>query len=573
MRKETTISKLTKQCSSLKQIVDEQQKTFLEFTAKFLQIQPSLDEEIREATRHFLVLAQNANEEPDSEHEERDADGNLDRESPEILGQKSGVSAAAIPASLGSAQRTVTSAWGYQIVSDEVGDYSALTQSATDTDGFPGGGRGMSNDRWKPKPSSPKPRDAAIAPSTGSQQYRAMLDIPQVALYNKPFGSPLEGFLPPPVTYSSTESTFSRRLQRRSLEKAYFVMTDKNVPDFIVSKLFKFTFCYSSPEQIVERLKYLLAKSDQEDLEFWQAPMIHMGGSGTHFRDGNETDNAQEMQEYVLRSIGPQPLIRSEVLVDPCTSPEVMIGLSGFEGEWFDASDVERYLLSKGMRIGSDNLFAEIDVSVASSPQLRPQSPSFTAGSAQSSSRMTGHSPRTPAADLGAQSDDAIANDMLLPDAANVFNPSQFEGAGIMNMGPELADLNNPIYRTTASRLFAMNDATAKVTKPQNPVLQFAEGWAPHTNVLTQRRPTQKVVIDVNKLIEGSFIPEDVLRWYPKSPANLFPIQQRSVIEVFVWGVRRDFVNLVWTKHYAQHKRFTKRLCGYLYLRAMLVLD
>lgn len=127
--------------------------------------------------------------------------------------------------------------------------------------------------------------------NTDSQQI-----VPAQASYQSPEDDPFDIFraeieqpIPfvsqpnPPKSYSSQETTFARRLHRACLENAYQLVLDPLRNPGRYHKVFKLSLMGRERSKILAGLRMILNRGPHEDLNFWEAPLIHVGGAGTHY--------------------------------------------------------------------------------------------------------------------------------------------------------------------------------------------------------------------------------------------------------------------------------------------------
>ena len=87
----------------------------------------------------------------------------------------------------------------------------------------------------------------------------------------------------PPRTFSFQESTFARRLHRACLERAYQLLLDPDMRPATYERVFRLSLLGRSRAKILNIIKIVLARGPHQDLDFWEAPLIHVGGAGTHY--------------------------------------------------------------------------------------------------------------------------------------------------------------------------------------------------------------------------------------------------------------------------------------------------
>ncbi|OCL11905.1 hypothetical protein AOQ84DRAFT_172376 [Glonium stellatum] len=276
-----------------------------------------------------------------------------------------------------------------------------------------------------------------------------------------------------PYTYSFQETTFARRLARAAIERGFHLLSMASLRPAAVNHVFKLSLPYITHEQMLHRFRCLLTKSSNEPLECWQTPFIHLGGAGTHYpRRDEHGDIIQPPNSWNVRSIGPLRKLRLESTVDQTLNQELDIDLRGFEGEWFDAHDVEGYLEEKGVRIDPQASFAEALIDADDNPDdglaslvyssdlninfdvmdvertgkvFEVASPTYSSGSGYSTSGAdsipTNSPPRTPSMSMLdqvlAQSDAPYGLDMSFQDLTsygtrtNVDTTGMFEPLGL----------------------------------------------------------------------------------------------------------------------------------------------
>jgi hypothetical protein len=110
----------------------------------------------------------------------------------------------------------------------------------------------------------------------------------------------------------------------------------------------------------------MLSRSVNEDLDFWETPFLHLGGAGTHYpRKDVDGHVLPKRNTWNVKQIGPldKRIVRVENTVDGRWEFITDMDLSAFQGEWFDAYDVQGYLEERwGCRIDAKSSFAEFAV-------------------------------------------------------------------------------------------------------------------------------------------------------------------------------------------------------------------
>lgn len=225
------------------------------------------------------------------------------------------------------------------------------------------------------------------------QQYR--VEVPAIEDFSSLFLPESQPGLPD--TYSFTEITFARRLQRGAIEAALQLVSNPNPEPGVFERVFGFRLTYQSREAIMERAKTLLGRTSKDSLENWRAPFHHIGNAGTHYPIREEDMNDELMPKMRSGySMGPfseaVALTQDEFFDDDgmrCNFP-------GFEGEFFDANDVEGYLRSRGLDIppSADLVTAQLDLSSL----VEVKSPKSISES--SAATVSPRTPRTPVTNL-----------------------------------------------------------------------------------------------------------------------------------------------------------------------------
>ncbi|PHH59718.1 hypothetical protein CDD81_2636 [Ophiocordyceps australis] len=200
--------------------------------------------------------------------------------------------------------------------------------------------------------------------------------------------------LPPPSSYAAHEVTFGRRLQRANCEAGLRLISMENPPARRYAAVFGFCLFFESREAVIERLKLTLSRSQLESLSYWRAPFTNLGGAGTFFMNEKTriTSQADGMnlpvgnlgtREFDKQldgtgfSMGPFGSQVEETRKDRL-DPRLRILLPGFEGDFFDADEVEVYLRKLGITIPRSADFIEADINLG---ELEEDSGTASSGS------------------------------------------------------------------------------------------------------------------------------------------------------------------------------------------------
>ncbi|KAF2182523.1 hypothetical protein K469DRAFT_224161 [Zopfia rhizophila CBS 207.26] len=417
-RKETTISSLKQQNAQLQSIIEQMNKCFLRFNdsalkSGLLQLNPELARELKGITENFVTLVKTAVVEGHFKGDEEAAEADLDPAA-ELHKATETVRASREPRRIQQANppplpEHTDIGWGYSATLAEV---PRLTHTAS-----PQNKRYEPSTYFPPMPNSPfeaakasslvrtppgaltvdqvldQPRQRADTDVGNEPLPFGLVDIimrdhppyspdPQIYSVNIPspeLTPPLTRLSTPPVfsslttktmtspwTYSFQETTFARRLTRAALEGGFHILSSANIRPAALNYVFRLSLPFMTIDQMREKFKLLLSRGTDEELDCWQTPFIHLGGAGTYYPRKDAEGNILRLpNSWNVRSIGPQKMIRAENAVDPSQSYDLEVDLTGFEGEWFDAYDVQGYLeKEKGCYINPRDTFAQVYIEV-----------------------------------------------------------------------------------------------------------------------------------------------------------------------------------------------------------------
>jgi len=172
--------------------------------------------------------------------------------------------------------------------------------------------------------------------------------------------------LPPPKTYSFQERTLARRLHRACMEAAYHLLLDPSRRPQTFERVFKLSLLSRDRVRMAASIKRILDRGLDEPLDFWDSPVLHIGGAGTHYPDRQRQRSGgypqRDKAKFHLGVVGPQMLNLLENVVQSRPAAEVSVEIEGFEGEWFDPYDIEGYLESRGIHIDPTVSFVEAEI-------------------------------------------------------------------------------------------------------------------------------------------------------------------------------------------------------------------
>lgn len=209
-----------------------------------------------------------------------------------------------------------------------------------------------------------------------------------------PPSSPPYSALPPPSSLAAHEVTFGRRLQRANTEAGLRLITMPNLPPQLYASVFGFCLFFESREAIISRLTASLNRTRLESLSYLRAPFTSLGGAGTFFLDGKSADGSYKgslpignqgtreygkQQEMTGFSMGPFSA-QVEAMRDERLDEGLRMLLPGFEGDFFDADEVETYLRWLGITIPQSVDFVEAEINVSDLDDSSPLGPMVHAG-------------------------------------------------------------------------------------------------------------------------------------------------------------------------------------------------
>ena len=204
--------------------------------------------------------------------------------------------------------------------------------------------------------------------------------------------------LKPPITYSFQETSIARRLHRACAETAYSLICDPTRKPADFERIFRLSLLGRDRTKIAASLKSILDRGPHEDLDFWEAPLIHVGGAGTHYPRRDAFGNLLPRKNTRnIGLIGPQTLALLQDDSRASITADMTVELAGFEGEWLDPHDVQGYLEEKGIFIDPTASFAEAEIvecphtsNTSSSASLTsPQTPPASANSGGRATPLT----------------------------------------------------------------------------------------------------------------------------------------------------------------------------------------
>lgn len=194
-----------------------------------------------------------------------------------------------------------------------------------------------------------------------------------------------------PYTFSFQETTFSRRLNRAAVERAFHLISQADLRPQRYNQVFRLSLMYSTRDEVRGRLKDVLNRTATESLDNCGGPFQHLGGAGTHYPRTDAQGNVIARPDcFTERRIGPiRTIVEKEnqalgldlASAFAQSSTDSWAVLEGYEGEWFDADDVSGYLEERGVKIPAQASFVEGEVEEIQDPKssVREEEPEVTA--------------------------------------------------------------------------------------------------------------------------------------------------------------------------------------------------
>ena len=487
-RKETTISSLNRRVATLEGIISQMSSRFSEFenTAReFGSLGPELASELTKTLNTMTDLASRGAHEPPEPDEVEQLPSPTEkilsvREAPELPQTK--------------AQTTVPEPaplWGYEIdysststnlnnettqaeVSQPIGfsvpDWTATeamesTPAVASSYADPSLG-GPIPSFWDTQnaqtsqymPNSSLRADSAPVNAIGSQpwqfsdtdqQYR--VDIPDIPIPSKDINSSnLPNELPLPRTYSWTETSFTRRLLRASLEASQRLLRRSSPHPEDINRLCRFAYCFMKHDTMLSFIESVMSRTVKDNMELWTVPFFHIGGAGLHYpRDGIDASSKPPECWANARPMGPRRDLGPKFPVRGISEYD-RIAYAGVTGEWFDSNDVEQYLRTKGLFIDSTTTIIELQrpetIIAPGVDEISPATTSFQDNGSGSDSPATSLPPwDLGSAHLQSQSGSSWQFDQSNAQLATDKNPApNMMGSNSSNCSEPALNLNMP---------------------------------------------------------------------------------------------------------------------------------
>ncbi|GKT52335.1 uncharacterized protein ColSpa_12516 [Colletotrichum spaethianum] len=395
-RKETAIQSLEKKVDDLRRTNEEMSKAFMKLydfavSKGMHESTPEFGLQLQVTTEKFVSLARRSSEEPEKDGEppaSQENEGEAHEASPsrshEKHSDKSGSPDAVKPVE--------TLYGGYTVSHGEGPPHSTphSSQALTAVHTTSWAGESQSHTSYSALTQAPLGYEIVTEPTTDNASFPFGMSLEEsfdqqssLGLSDQPISESLFSLIAAPSTFAYQERTFGRRLQRSTLEKAYLLVRMPDPPPNLMTSAFGFCLLFEPKERILERVTNCLRVNERETMFNWKFPFLHLGGGGTWFGEMNEMDESAypralrnpvgnqgttEPHRQKVESIfglGPWDA-ETEEMRDLMVSQDLdklRMSVPGFEGDFYDADEVEWVLRQRGVVIppAADFVTAEID--------------------------------------------------------------------------------------------------------------------------------------------------------------------------------------------------------------------
>ncbi|KAM0245855.1 hypothetical protein ACHAQJ_010439 [Trichoderma viride] len=178
--------------------------------------------------------------------------------------------------------------------------------------------------------------------------------------------------LSPPTSFGFHERSFSRRLQKTTLEGGLKLATMKNPPPEQYATVFGFCLLFESRDSIIRRLAAGLKKVQSESLD-WKLPASSVQNDQFGYLESQFSSVSSDDLNQALLSLGKsasgfsnlsQSGSQSQMSSDDRTEQRIRMICQNFEGEFFTADEVELFLRRLGLAIppNADYVESELDL-------------------------------------------------------------------------------------------------------------------------------------------------------------------------------------------------------------------
>ena len=281
-RKESNITELNDQVANLERTIGEMNQTISSFEESALasgmeEMSPILAQDLRAIVARFNDIAQvtnlasmpaKSNSGTDLSARVYDMEDSVqDKEAAQNIAARDRIDMFTSRSEQTDQSKSATQIWGYEVgeenVAAEHGEQQIIQPATKDYGNFD-----VSADF-----------DWLAENATQLHHAQVTEEDPQLQSIESHIGKSIA----PPSTYSFQESTFARRLARAAYERAYRMLTNPNSRREDIDAMCKFSFCFTSMQNITNWVSSIPRKGKNEALELWQAPQLHLGGAGLHY--------------------------------------------------------------------------------------------------------------------------------------------------------------------------------------------------------------------------------------------------------------------------------------------------
>ena len=330
-----------------------------------------------------------------------------------------------------------------------------------------------------------------LLPSPAANDLDAILAVPSNGAL-----SPI--FQPkPPSTYNFQETTFARRIFRAVVETAYDVLSNPAKRPSDYERIFRLVLKTADPKKVAAMQRKMLSKGHYEELDNWNAPILHPGGAGTHYARRDIFGNLQPERTIAQPDdICMQVSDSLDSIVHRMQVSEPVVRVPGFEGEWLDPYDVQGYLEEKCIFIDASASFVEAEIADEAQISRRPAEDSCGYMPDVSSDRPSVGATSTPL-DYGQLA-------LLKQIKADLNRWNEFGGFGLCGTQQDPWTTN----QTTQDYLAAADSDgydswhDMSIGQLQDPVTSDFRSWD-YASLPIQQSRGKNVVIDVTKFVQG----------------------------------------------------------------------
>ena len=383
MRKDTTITSLQAKVAMLQRTTDEMQKLFCRFndsamTSGVLQQKPRLAAELKDTTQKFISLSKAAEIELEEVEDPAmiEKQVTLDDSSVFQIEQRAtdSTSISASPATqvepLQSGSAELFQSNG--VSNNSHGQLLDRRNGAHENEKYLPFAQFPPIPALKSRSSMTKTTPSCSMSLGGEQQQQWQIHIPNVEDYFLP-PSAYNEVVPRPIVqkypyylefgHGTSELSFSQRIIRIAYNGGYNLLLHSYLHPKLTSTVFKFFLALHTREAILQHLSQMLARESLDCPEYWEIPFVALGGAGTHYPQQDDLGLILPQRNYWKVVPTGQGHLARLVNGETDIDTGICVDTTLYNGdEWLDATEVECYLLEKGVRIAPEANFATCDV-------------------------------------------------------------------------------------------------------------------------------------------------------------------------------------------------------------------